>query len=257
MRKATVFGVALALALCLLRGPARAADLEWPVNVEADVFGKAVRAAISQAYGVAPEAVSLEGLPTRGRLPIPAVGGNALRLRDQAIRTASGRSSLPLDILAGSKLVRIVPLPVRITVWSDVVVAREAITRGERLTADHLAVQRKPVQTLLRGSVTRLADAVGRTAALPVSAGSMLTTYAIQAAGAAATVTTDGVRSGTEVTVRVSSGGLSLVGRGRVLDSGGVGKSVRVQLLNFAGSKVVRARVLSAHEVRVDLEETP
>jgi flagella basal body P-ring formation protein FlgA len=246
----------------LVRGPARAADLEWPVGVEADVFGKAVRAEISRAYGVAPEAVSLEGLPARGRLPLPSVGisGNALRLRDQAIRTASGRSNLPLDILDSGRLMRIVPLMVRVTVWSDVVVARAAIARGDRLTADRLVVQRKPIHTLQRGAVTRLGDAVGQTAATPLLAGSMLTTFAIRATGAAATGvngTTDGVRSGTEVTVRVSSGGLSLVGRGRVLDSGAVGGSVRVQLLNFAGSKVVRARVFSAQEVRVNLEETP
>jgi flagella basal body P-ring formation protein FlgA len=260
MRVATVSAVALALALCLLRGPAQAADLEWPIGVEADVFGRAVRAEISRAYGVAPEAVTLEGLPARGRLPLPNLGisGNALRLRDQAIQTASGRTNLPLDILEAGKLKRIVPLPVRVTVWSDVVVARAAIARGDRVTADHLAVERKPVHTLQRGVVTRMGDAVGLTAILPVRAGAMLTAYAVKAAPAAGTAATgDGVRAGTEVTVRVSVDGLSLVGKGRVLDSGAVGGDVRVKLLNFAGSKVVKARVFSAQEVRVDLEGTP
>jgi flagella basal body P-ring formation protein FlgA len=263
MRLATVVGFALALALCLLRGPAQAADLEWPYGVEADVFGRAVRAEISRAYGVAPEAVTLEGLPARGKLPLPDIGvsGNALRIRDQALRTASGRSSLPVDILEAGKLKRIVPLAVRITVWSDVVVARGAIARGDRLTADRLAVQRKPVHTLQKGVFTRLADAVGQTAVLPILAGSVLNSFAVKA-GVTAAVNGTGrpvvdVRSGTEVTVRVSTNGLSLVGKGRVLDSGAVGGSVRVQLLNFAGSKIVRARVFSAQEVRVDLEETP
>jgi flagella basal body P-ring formation protein FlgA len=261
MRMSAVVGVALALALCLLRGTAQAADLEWPSGVEADVFGKAVRAEISRAYGVAPEAVTLEGLPARGRLPLPDVGisGNALRLRDQAIRSASGRSNLPLDILEAGKLKRIVPLPVRVTVWSDVVVTRDAIARGDRLTADRLVVQRKPIHTVQRGAVTRLGDAVGQTASLPLPAGAVLTTYAVKAAAAAGVNGNagDGVRTGTEVTVRVTSSGLSLVGKGRVLDSGAVGSNVRVQLLNFTGSKVVRARVLSAQEVRVDLEDTP
>jgi flagella basal body P-ring formation protein FlgA len=129
------------------------------------------------------------------------------------------------------------------------------------LTADRLAVQRKPAHTLQKGVFTRLGDAVGQTAVLPILAGSVLNAFAVKA-GVTAAVNGSGrpvvdVRSGTEVTVRVSTSGLSLVGKGRVLDSGAVGGTVRVQLLNFAGSKIVRARVFSAQEVRVDLEEAP
>ena len=40
-------------------------------------------------------------------------------------------------------------------------------------------------------------------------------------------------------------------------DSQAGSDDVRVKLLNFANSKIIRARVLSSHEVRVDMEGTP
>src|SRR4051812_3919403 len=121
---AVILAPLLGVVVWLMAGlPVLAADLQWPPDVEADVFAQAVRAEIGQLYKVPTSAVTLEGLPARGRLPLSGTGGggDALRLRDQALRTASGRSSLPIDILEGGKLKRIVSLPVRITVWSDVV----------------------------------------------------------------------------------------------------------------------------------------
>jgi len=264
MRFFSLLAVGAAAAVWCLTGlSAAAADLQWPASVDADTFAKAVRAEISRAYKVAPEAVSLEGLPAHGQV-VPVDGGaDALRLRDQALRSASGRSSLPIDILERGKLKRIVNLPVRVTVWSDVVVTRGAIPRGTSMSPDLLAVERRPIQTLQRGVIARVSDVVGQSAAMDLAPHSVVLGYLLRvptgvpSSVGAVRMGGDGVRIGTEVTVRYTGSGLSLVGKGRVLDSGEVGKDVRVRLLNFPTSKVVKARVFSAQEVRVIVEETP
>ncbi|MBC7544276.1 MAG: flagella basal body P-ring formation protein FlgA [Candidatus Sericytochromatia bacterium] len=253
----------LGLAVWLLAGlPVLAEDLLWPSNVDAATFAQGVREEIGRAYKVSADAVTLEGLPAHGPLGLQSAGvaGDALRLRDQALRSASGRSSLPIDILEGGKLKRIVSLPVRVTVWSNVVVTRGQIPRGTLLVPEQLVVERRAVQTVQRGALTSLASALGQTTAMDLAPKTVLAGYLLKVATAipvsvGGATRGEGVRVGTEVTVRVQSGELSLVGKGRVLDSGDIGKEVRVRLLNFPSSKVVKARVFSAQEVRVVMED--
>lgn len=262
----TRFGSAIGIvlvALSLWLAPPARADVLCPVGVSADEFARLVRAEVARAYEVPLDAVSLAGLPTGGRLPLPAgvADGSVLRVRDQTLASLAGRTSLPVDILEGGKLKRMLALPVRTTVLADVVVVQQRVARGSALREGQVVVERRPIHSVQRGSFRRVDEVLGHEPIVDLVPGMMLTSYLVRgtAGGAPAigSAVAGGVRSGAEVTVRISSGGLSLVGKGRVLDSGDVGDTVRVRLLNFADSKVIRARVLGAQEVRVIVEETP
>jgi len=132
-------------------------------------------------------------------------------------------------------------VPVRIVGTASVAVAARAIVAGSVLTANDLRVEQHDMTELPPGYLDDPAIAVGRTAARPISGGSILSNQQLVASKA--------VQRGQTVTLVADAGGMSVRMAGRALSDGMVNQRVRVQ--NLSSGKIVEGIARSEQVVEI------
>jgi flagella basal body P-ring formation protein FlgA len=132
-------------------------------------------------------------------------------------------------------------VPVRIVGTTSVAVAAHAIIAGSVLTPDDLRVEQHDMTQLPPGYLDDPSIAVGRTAARPISGGSILSNQQLVASKA--------VQRGQTVTLVADTGGMSVRMAGRALSDGMINQRVRVQ--NLSSGKVVEGIARSEQVVEI------
>lgn len=135
-------------------------------------------------------------------------------------------------------------VPVRIVGTAAVAVAAHAIIAGSVLAANDLRVEQHDMTELPPGYLDDPAIAVGRTAARPISEGTVLSNQQLVASKA--------VLRGQTVTLLADSGGIRIQMAGRALTDGMVNQRVRVQ--NLSSGKIVEGIARSEQVVEIILQ---
>jgi flagellar basal body P-ring formation protein FlgA len=135
-------------------------------------------------------------------------------------------------------------VPVRIVGTAAVAVAAHAIIAGSVLTASDLRVEQHDMTELPPGYLDDPAIAVGRTAARPISGGTILSNQQLVASKA--------VSRGQTVTLLADAGGIRIQMAGRALSDGMVNQRVRVQ--NLSSGKIVEGIARSEQVVEIILQ---
>jgi flagella basal body P-ring formation protein FlgA len=132
-------------------------------------------------------------------------------------------------------------VPVRIVGTTSVAVAAHAIVAGSVLTSNDLRVEQHDMTELPPGYLDDPSIAVGRTAARPISGGTILSNQQLVASKA--------VQRGQTVTLVANTAGMSVRMPGRALSDGMVNQRVRVQ--NLSSGKVVEGIARSEQVVEI------
>lgn len=135
-------------------------------------------------------------------------------------------------------------VPVRIVGTAAVAVAAHAIIAGSVLTANDLRIEQHDMTELPPGYLDDLGIAVGRTAARPISGGTILSNQQLVASKA--------VLRGQTVTLMADAGGIRIQMAGRALTDGMVNQRVRVQ--NLSSGKIVEGIARSTEVVEIILQ---
>jgi flagella basal body P-ring formation protein FlgA len=135
-------------------------------------------------------------------------------------------------------------VPVRIIGTSTVAVAAHAIVLGSVLTANDVRVEQRDLSDVPPGFLDDPANAVGLTAARPISGGAIITNQELIGAKA--------VQRGQSVTLLADAGGIQVRMAGRVLSDGLVNQRVKVQ--NLSSGKVVEGIARSEQVVEIILQ---
>ncbi len=134
-------------------------------------------------------------------------------------------------------------LPVSIRLFDDVLVTRNPVSRGAAIDSAQLITRKQEVSRYSDGYY-RPGDPVDRLQArrnLP--AGTPITARNVEPRLA--------VRSGEAVTIRLSIRGLDIKSRGKALQSGPIGKVIRVK--NDRSGRIIEGEIIAPGQVRVGL----
>ena len=134
-------------------------------------------------------------------------------------------------------------LPVTVRLYDDVLVTRTPVSRGAAIDPEQLQTRKLEVSRI-RGGYYRPGDPVDRLQARrSLPRGSALTAQTVEPRLA--------VRSGEQVTIRLSIRGLDIKSRGKALQSGPIGKVIRVR--NEQSGRVVEGEIIAPGQIRVGL----
>lgn len=232
----------LALVLVLWSSGAQAASLR-----EQDVV-EFVATQVAQRYQVGRDRVEIEwegpSLATLLRGPLPA---GTVDLAIQGKPRMLGRIALPLELYLDGKRYRSVYPRLAIKVWQEVWVAEERIRRGAIFEPSMARSVRRSLETVMGSAPSSLKGLTGAVAKREIPAGNVLLAEMFDMPPL--------VRNGTEVTVRLKSGDLTIITRGQVIGNGTYGQLVKIT--NPDTHRDYVARVVGQDEVEITLEEAP
>ena len=156
-------------------------------------------------------------------------------------RPERDRGSSSLTIRCTSPVSWKLHLPVTIRLFDDVLVTRGPVSRGAAIEPERLQTRKQEVSRFGSGYY-RPGDPVDRLQARrDLPAGTAITARNVEPRLA--------VRSGEQVTIRLSIRGLDIKSRGKALQSGPVGKVIRVR--NAQSGRVVEGEITAPGQVRV------
>jgi len=167
-------------------------------------------------------------------VPVKPVAGSATHMKDR----------VTVELRCAGPTAWHIYVPARIIGTSAVAVAAHAIVTGSVLTANDVRVEQHDLSELPPGFFDDPANAVGLTAARPISGGAIITNQ--QLVGAKA------VQRGQSVTLLADAGGIQVRMAGRVLSDGLVNQRVKVQ--NLSSGKVVEGIARSEQVVEIILQ---
>ncbi len=134
-------------------------------------------------------------------------------------------------------------LPVTVRLYDDVLVTRDPVKRGTAIDPARLQTRKLEVSRI-RGGYYRPGDPVERLQARRnLARGSALTAQSVEPRLA--------VRSGEQVTIRLSIRGLDIKSRGKALQSGPIGKVIRVR--NEQSGRIIEGEIIAPGQIRVGL----
>jgi flagella basal body P-ring formation protein FlgA len=167
-------------------------------------------------------------------VPVKPVVGEGMHMKDR----------VTVELRCASPTAWHIYVPVRIIGTSTVAVATHALVLGSVLTANDVRVEQRDVSELPPGFFDDPANAVGLTAARPISGGAIITNQQLMGAKA--------VQRGQSVTLLADAGGIQVRMAGRVLSDGLVNQRVKVQ--NLSSGKVVEGIARSEQVVEIILQ---
>jgi len=213
-------------ALALFAPAARAADAALERSLHA-FFDRGVVVAGARA-----ELVSVGRWPdVRGavRWSLPALRGHPARL---FLIAEQGRGSHA----------RRWYVPVRVHWWARAVVAREDIPARTVISPSMLTVRRADIAGRVGRWWRDPASVSGLRANRPIARGEVISSTAVRRLPL--------IQRGREVTILAARGGVRVTALGKALRSANAGEFVQVR--NLRSKRIVQARVLDAHTVRVE-----
>lgn len=156
-----------------------------------------------------------------------------------------GTMPVPLQVWdKGTKVATIYPR-FQINVTQEVVVTTTRVQNGVLLDGSLVRLEKRPVSTIMSQPFTALSGVLGTIAKRDLPPGTILAANMIESPPI--------VKSGSNVSVRVVSGGLTILGSGEALQEGRQGQLVRV--LNRQSKREFLARVAGPDLVEIKLED--
>jgi flagella basal body P-ring formation protein FlgA len=139
------------------------------------------------------------------------------------------------------------PLPLRLTVdiYHPAVVTIKRVEKGDRFTAENIALVREPSSKIMRGCFKELNYVLGRTASMPLIPDSVVRVNEI--------FDPPVVLRGKTVQAIVRFGNVELTVDARAIEDGKAGDIIRVE--NSESHKILRAKVLDEKTVLVQSDE--
>jgi flagella basal body P-ring formation protein FlgA len=134
-------------------------------------------------------------------------------------------------------------VPARVRWLDEVVVAARELTRGSRIDAASLSLERRDLARLPRGYFLTAGEAAGLVPDRTVARGTVLHPGLLD--------TPLAVRRGGLVNIVARVAGAEIRMKGKALDAGAMGARIRVE--NLSSGRELEARVVSAATVRVDI----
>lgn len=134
-------------------------------------------------------------------------------------------------------------VPVRVALYTEVLVAARPLARGERVAAGDLMPTERDVSGVQGGYLTDPAQAVGHVVRRAVAAQAILAPKMIEAPHL--------VEKGQRVVLVAATGGVEVRMSGTALADGSLGEQIQVR--NLSSSRVVEGRVIDQGTVQVNL----
>ena len=134
-----------------------------------------------------------------------------------------------------------ITLPVRISVFDDVIVNKTPLIKGQKIDENALAYKKTDVSRLNQGYFSKASQLAQLQAKRNLPAGSILNPGNLSPRQL--------VKSGEQVTILFRSNGLSIKSTGRALQSAHIGEAVKVR--NSGSNRVIEARVSAPGQVTV------
>ena len=228
---------AAALASCLLIGAAGPSMADAPVQPIASIAAAAEARLAAQVGGAASRTtLSADRLDPRLKLPLcdqPLEGFLRPGTKVAATTIVGVRCS-------GSSPWKIY-VPVSVVVTAPVLVAKQALSRGQPLTSDDFVLEERDVSRSVSGYISDPRVVVGQKLKVSLLAGRALTPAMLTSQAA--------IRRGQSVTLVANGGGIGVSMAGKALTDGGIGQRIRVENLN--SGRVVEGIVRSREHVEV------
>lgn len=179
-------------------------------------------------------------LPLEQNVP---TGSIELRVRDNT-QIRKGRNSIPVEILVDNQLQATAYVSVVVKVFAPVLVATQAISRGEQVTTVNCILQERDI-TNLPSDVAQELPSTDVIATVPISQGAVIRRGWICEPPV--------IRSGDTVTVLVSSKSVRISDKGTAAMDGRVGEQIKVRLMGDV--REVRGIVVGQGLVEIKLAD--
>jgi flagella basal body P-ring formation protein FlgA len=153
-----------------------------------------------------------------------------------------GSVILTAELEINDRLQKVLPLHIDIQIFHPVVVTTRRVEKGDKFTADNVALVRTPTSKILLGSLSQLNYVTGRTAAVPLVPGVVLRISDIFDPPA--------IVHGSIVQAIVRYGNVELRVDARAIEDGKAGDNIRVE--NTDSHKVLKGKVLDEKTVLIE-----
>lgn len=230
-------------------GAVAAAFGSWPaavagegVAVAPDSLVALAASAVERAVGPLPAGARLTCAPAAA--PPPGVGVDAAGARIDVVLSDAAPAALMTPVcrvFSGDRLVRSVPIPMRLRVVAPALRTARRIERGEPIALDAVRAVEEEIAPPWSGVVTDLLDLEGRVARRPLAAGEILRRDLVDLPPV--------VRRGDRITVVVESTTVRILAAAVARADGRLGETIPV--LREGGRRPLRAEVLSTDTVRL------
>lgn len=127
----------------------------------------------------------------------------------------------------------------QVEVQTPVIVVQRGIARGERITAEAIALEQRPINQLRSQTISAAKDALGKVARRSLSAGQVLTLNQLSVPMA--------VEKGERVHIVAHSGRVQIQAYGTALASGAIGDQIRVQ--NDMSERIIQPWIVAPGRV--------
>jgi len=169
-----------------------------------------------------------------------------LKIKDAIISNIAGRNSLPIDVFIDGKLDRIIFVKCKVNVLKTVLVTKDAIQKNELITESNVEYAKLPINTIFRDAkLLKIEDVVGKVTVTSLAKNAIISLNLLKNRVV--------IFKGSQVTIRLINGDLTLLGTGLALEDGYIGKMIRIKVLNFSSSKEISAKVIDTDLVEVNL----
>jgi len=161
-------------------------------------------------------------------------------LPDQAGR--GGTVSASIHFLINGKEAKKCRVTAQVNIFTDVVVARSFLKKGQIIQEKDLQLVNKNISLLAPDVVTDFEEVVGKRTTLTMNSQEVFRKGMVERAPL--------VKKGDRITLIVENSHFRITGMGEVQEEGGKGE--RIRLLNIASKREVYGRVLDANTAQVD-----
>lgn len=134
-------------------------------------------------------------------------------------------------------------IPVKISVYENVITAKSYLKRGTQLTNDDISIQKTDISSLTRGYTTEPQQVIGLVLKQPLAANAVIVPAMLEAQML--------VRRGEGVIILAKNEGIEVRMQGKALDDGSNGQIIQVQ--NLASQRIVEGQVISRGVVSVPM----
>lgn len=134
-------------------------------------------------------------------------------------------------------------IPVKISVFENVLTAKKYLKRGTQLTEGDLVLQRTDIATLTRGYATEPQQVIGLILKQPLSANAVIVPAILGAQLL--------IRRGEGVIILAKNDSIEVRVKGKALSDGSTGQVIQVQ--NLASQRIVEGQVISRGVVSVSM----
>ena len=202
-----------------------------------------LRSFIRRAVEAPPEDVEVQLSGLEKKITLPA-GDVRAEFRPPLSGKYEGTLLITAELSVGGRFVKAVPIRVKVEITHSAVVTTKMIERGDKFTKENVVLARKSTTSIMRGSISRLEDVLGRSAAVPVPAGVVLRLTEI--------FDPPLIKQGQIIQAVVRKGNLEISVEAKAMENGKIGDRIRVE--NTLSRKVLRGKVLNEKTVLVDRE---